>query len=79
MNIKRKSIVKYLFKSSLTVGIFPEDWKKGNIIPVHKKESKNCLKNYRPISLFPVFSKIFERQIFNARLIFNFFCSESVA
>ena len=33
-----KSIVKplkYLFKSFLTAGIFPEDWKKGNIIPVH--------------------------------------------
>ena len=28
--------LKYLFESSLTVGIFPEDWKKGNIIPVHK-------------------------------------------
>ena len=40
MNIKRKSIVKYLFESSLTVGIFPEDWKKGNIIPVHKKEAR---------------------------------------
>ena len=64
-----KSIVKplkYLFESSLTAGIFPEDWKKGNIIPVHKNESKNCLKNYRPISLLPLFSKIFERQIFNA-------------
>ena len=71
--------IKYLFESSSTAGILQEGWKKGNIIPVHKKESKNCLKSYRPISLFPVFSKIFERQIFNARLIFNFFCSESVA
>ena len=70
-----KSIVKplkYLFESSLTAGIFPEDWKKANIIPVHKKESKNCLKNYRPpITLLPIFSKIFERLIFNA--LFNFF------
>ena len=40
-----KSIVKplkYLFESSLTAGIFPEDWKKGNIISVYKKESKIC-------------------------------------
>ena len=59
-----KSIIKpfkYLFKSSLTAGIFPEDWKKANIIPVHKKESKNCLNSYRPISLLPILSKIFER------------------
>ena len=69
-----KSIVKplkYLFQSSLTAGIFPEDWKKANIIPVHRKESKNCLKNYRPIILLLIFSKIFERLIFNA--LFNFF------
>ena len=67
-----KSIVKpliYLFESSLTDGIFPEDWKKGNIIPVQKKESKNCLKNYRPVNRLPIFSKIFERLIFNG--IFN--------
>ena len=34
-----KSIVKplnYLSESSLTDGIFPEDWKKANTIPVHK-------------------------------------------
>ena len=63
--------LKYLFESSLTAVIFPEDWKKGNIIPIHKKESENCYKNYRPIILFPIFSKIFERLIFNA--LFNFF------
>ena len=63
--------LKYLFESSLTAGIFPEDWKKANTIPVHKKESKNCLKNYRPISLLPIFSKIFEKPIFNA--LFHFF------
>ena len=34
--------LKYLFESSLTAGIFPEDWKKGNTVPVYKKESKNC-------------------------------------
>ena len=70
-----KSIVKplkYLFESSLTAGIFPEDWKKGNIIPAPPpKESKNCIKNYIPQSLLPIFSKMFERLIFND--LFNFF------
>ena len=37
----------------------------GNIVPVHKKESKNLIKNYRPISLLPIFGKIFEKIIFN--------------
>ena len=40
--------------------------KKANIIPVHKKESKSILKNYRPISLLPVCGKIFEKCIFNS-------------
>ena len=63
--------LKYLFESSSTAGIFQEDWKKANIILVNKKESKNCFKNYRLISLLSIFSKIFERLIFNA--LFNFF------
>ena len=27
-----------LFKSMLEEGIFPDDWKKGNPVPVHKKQ-----------------------------------------
>ena len=50
-----------LFKSMLEEGIFPDDWKKSNVVPVHKKESTNLIKNYRPISLLPILSKIFER------------------
>ena len=44
---------------------------KSNIVPIHKKESKNLIKNYRPISLLPIFSKILERLTFNS--VFNFF------
>ena len=64
--------LKYLFESFLTAGIFPMDWKKANIIPVHKKESKNYLKNYGPISLLLMFTKIFERLISMFFLIFLF-------
>ena len=71
IQLSGKSIVKplkYLFESFLTAGIiFPEDC----IISVHKKESKNCLKNYGPINLLPIFSKISGRLIFND--ILNFF------
>ena len=38
---------------------------KNNVVLVHKKGDKQCLKNYQPVSLFPVCGKIFERLIFN--------------
>ena len=60
-----------IFNDCLANGIFPSDWKKGNIVPVHKKNDKQRLNNYRPISLLPICSKIFERLIFNE--MFGFF------
>ena len=60
-----------IFNDFLANGIFPSDWKKGNIVPVHKKNDKQCLNNYRPISLLPICSKYFERLIFNE--MFGFF------
>ena len=37
----------------------------GNVIPVHKKNEKNLMKNYRPISLLPICGKLFEKLIFD--------------
>ena len=50
--------------------------KKGNVVPVHKKEENNLLKNYRPISLLPIFSKVIERIIYNS--LFNHFISNKL-
>ena len=38
---------------------------KGNVIPVHKKESRQLKKDYRPISLLPICGKILEKIIFD--------------
>ena len=46
-------------------GKFPAEWKKANIVLVHKKGHKHFLKNYRPVSLLPICGKIFERLIYN--------------
>ena len=45
------SPLKIIFDTALKSGIYPEKCKKANVVPVHKTESKNILKNYRPISL----------------------------
>ena len=42
--------------------------KKANVVPVYKKGDHQCVKNCRPVSLLPMFSKIFERLIYNAML-----------
>ena len=53
-------------ETALKCGIYPDQWKNAIIVPVHKKESKNILNNYRPISLLPVCGKIFEKCIYNS-------------
>ena len=57
-----------IFKNCLKCGIFPDDWKKGNIVPIFKKGDKQNIKNYRPVSLLPICSKIFERIIYDNML-----------
>ena len=55
-----------LFRNCLENQCFPKEWKKANIVPIHKKSDKQLIKNYRPVSLMPVCSKIFEKVIFNS-------------
>ena len=47
-------------------GIFPDTWKRANIVPIHKKNEKNLKENYRPISLLPIFGKILEKLIYES-------------
>ena len=42
-----------IFSDCLANGMFPFEWKKGNTVPVHKKNDKQRLNKYRPISLLP--------------------------
>ena len=70
----RPSIYKPLeiiFNQCLETGIFPSEWKKGNIVPIHKKGNKQMVQNYRPVSLLPICGKILERLMLNE--MFEFF------
>ena len=49
-----------IFKQHMESGSFPSEWKKGNVATIYKKDDKNHLKNYRPVSLQPTCRKIFE-------------------
>ena len=43
-----------LFKNCISQGIFPDNWKKSNICPTHRKGDKQIVNNYRPVSLLPI-------------------------
>jgi len=56
-----------LINSSIEEGIFPKILKRATVIPIFKKGDRDNMNNYRPISLLPIMSKIFEKVI-NARI-----------
>ena len=64
-------LLNLIFRYCLKPSQFLSEWKKANVVPVFKKVDKQLLKNYRPISLFPLTGKIFERLHYNQ--VFEFF------
>jgi len=52
-----------LFTKCYVSGNLPSNWKCMIVVPVHKKGSKNDVKNYRPISLTSLVVKVMERII----------------
>ena len=74
-----KSLLKLLtilFQNSTKSSCYPVIWKRSNIIPVHKRNDKQLVKNYRPISLLPIFGKIFEKIIFDR--LYNFLLQDEL-
>ena len=55
----------------LNTGIFPDKLKIAKVKPLYKKDDEQLFNNYRPISLLPAISKIFEKIMFNQ--LFAFF------
>ena len=63
-----ESLIKPLMKvyqNSLDSRIFPSKWKKANVVSVYKNKGDKCVvKNYRPVSLLPIFGEILKKYIF---------------
>lgn len=53
-------IIRDIVNSSLINGVFPDMLKVSRTVPVYKKGAKDSMGSYRPISIIPVFAKIFE-------------------
>ena len=55
----------HLFSVSLSKHRIPMEWKCHSITPIFKSGDKSQVKNYRPISLLCIISKVLEHLIFN--------------
>ena len=59
-----------IFDCSMSTGTVPDQLKIARVTPIYKKGDVNELNNYRPISVLCIFSKIFERCIYNRVILF---------
>ena len=59
-----KAPLSNIFNTNLENCVFPSELKYSNVTPVFKKDDNINKENYRPISILPVISKIFERLMF---------------
>ena len=55
----------HIINTSLNTGIVPSQMKTAKVIPIFKASDPCILKNYRPVSLLSVFSKILEKIMFD--------------
>ncbi|PZC78071.1 hypothetical protein B5X24_HaOG202606 [Helicoverpa armigera] len=60
--------ITHICNLAISSGVFPSDFKTAIIKPIHKGGGKDCVNNYRPISILPALSKVLER-LLNQRLI----------
>ena len=68
LSIPLSKLINFSFES----GIYPDELKTGKISPIFKSGDKSDPNNYRPITILPVFSKIYERVMYNRIIQFLF-------
>ena len=68
--------VSIISNDCLNEGKFPHEWKKANVVPIHKKGNEQNLKSCRLNSLLRICSKIFERLIYKE--MFTFFTKNNL-
>lgn len=69
-------LVTHIINISIANGVFPEPFKRALVHPIHKSGTRDCVNNYRPISVLSALSKVMEKLI-NTRLV-NYLNKHSV-
>ncbi len=66
----------FIINMSLHSGVVPDDFKTARVVPLFKKGNSNFEGNYRPVSILPVVSKIFERLVYDQ--YYSYLCSNDL-
>ena len=59
-----------LFNLSMSQGLFPDSWKIARVAPIYKTGPTDDQSNYRPISVLPVVSRLFEKLVLTRCILF---------
>jgi hypothetical protein len=59
----QKNHLSTLINITVDTGVFPDRLKKAQVTPLFKKNDPLVISNYRPVSILPIFSKLFEKVI----------------
>ena len=65
-----KQPITHICNLSFANGYFPCEMKLAKVIPIFKNGDKHLFQNYRPVSVLPCLSKIFERLMYNRLVTF---------
>ena len=57
------SLLSTIYNNSKNVTKYPINLKLADVTPIHKKDETTLMKNYRTVSLIPIASKLFERDM----------------
>ena len=58
--------LKLLYSNIKRLSKFPTKWKEGIVSPIHKENERVNVKNYCPVTLLSIVSKIFEKILFRS-------------
>ena len=71
-------VLSTIFNRSISEGVFSNNWKVAGVVPIYKEGPTENRSNYRPVSLLPVVSRLFEKTIFDQLYAYfddKLFCS----
>ena len=79
--VKRSAVVitpilKEYYNNFMQTGYFPDALKIGKVTPVFKKGDQEKFENYRPVSILPIFGKLFEKVIYSR--IYDYLTSKGI-